>query len=543
LWHSSCDSISGVTAAPDNLPDTIDALRAALEAERLARREAEARASGAEAMVAHLKLLIARLKRDKYGASSERGRKLIDQLELELGELVAAASEDAAKAEKAADKEGRPRRPDSPPRGQPVRAPLPAHLPRERVVLPSPTACPCCGGKLSKLGEDTTETLEVEPIRWKVIQTVRERFSCRTCETITQPPAPFHPIARGRAAPNLLAMILEAKFGQHLPLNRQSEAYAFQGIELSVSTIADWVGASTANLAPLNALIDAHVLAAERLHGDDTTVPVLARGKTITGRVWTYVRDDRPFGGPAPPAAMFRYSRDRTAEHPNRHLTGYAGILQADAYAGYNALYEADRQPGPITEAACWAHSRRKLFELAELSRAPLAVEAVRRIDAIFDAERAINGLPADQRLAVRQQHIAPLVTELETWIRENRGKLSRHSPVAKAMDYMLVRWETFTRFLSDGRICLTNNAAERALRGIALGRKSWLFAGSDRGGDRAAAMYSLIYTAKLNDVDPRAWLADVLARIADHPAARLHELLPWNWRKAREDAAAVEAA
>jgi transposase len=536
----SCDSIIGVTPAPDNLTDDIAALRAALAAEQLARREAEARASGAEAMVAHLKLLIARLKRDKYGASSERGRKLIDQLELELGELVAAASEDAAKAEKAADKEGRPRRPDSPPRGQPVRAPLPAHLPRERVVLPSPAACPCCGGKLSKLGEDITETLEVEPIRWKVIQTVREKFSCRSCETVTQPPAPFHPIARGRAGPQLLAMILEAKFGQHLPLNRQSDAYALQGIELSVSTIADWVGASTANLAPLVALIDDHVLAAQRLHGDDTTVPVLARGKTITGRVWTYVRDDRPFGGRAPPAAMFRYSRDRTAEHPNRHLAGYAGILQADAYAGYNALYEADRQPGPITEAACWAHGRRKLFELAELQRAPLAIEAVRRIDAIFDAERAINGLPAEARLILRRQHAAPLVTELETWMRESRGKLSRHNPVAKAMDYMLVRWETFARFLGDGRICLTNNAAERALRGIALGRKSWLFAGSDRGGDRAAAMYSLIITAKLNDVDPRAWLADVLARIADHPASRLHELLPWNWAQAREGKAAA---
>jgi transposase len=540
LPRRSCDSIASVTAAPDTPPDDIAALRAALAAEQLARREAEARASGAEAMVAHLKLLIARLKRDKYGASSERGRKLIDQLELALGELVAAASEDAAKAENAAGQEGRPRRPDSPPRGQPVRAPLPAHLPRERVVLPSPTACPCCGGKLSKLGEDITETLEIEPIKWKVIQTVRERFSCRSCETVTQPPAPFHPIARGRAGPNLLAMILEAKFGQHLPLNRQSESFALQGVELSVSTIADWVGASTANLAPLNALIDAHVLAAERLHGDDTTVPVLARGKTITGRVWTYVRDDRPFGGRGPPAAMFRYSRDRRAEHPNRHLAGYQGILQADAYAGYNALYEADRKAGPITEAACWAHGRRKLFELAELSRAPLAIEAVRRIDAIFDAERPINGLPVAERLAVRRQHIAPLVTELEAWMRESRGRLSRHNPVAKAMDYMLKRWETFTRFLSDGRICLTNNAAERALRGIALGRKSWLFAGSDRGGDRAAAMYSLIYTAKLNDVDPRAWLADVLARIADHPASRLHELLPWNWAQAREGKAAA---
>ena len=459
--------------------------------EQSARREAEARASGAEAMVAHLKLLIARLKHDKYGASSERGRKLLDQLELELGELVAAASEDAAKVEGAAGKDGSTRRPDSPPRGQPVRAPLPAHLPRERVVLPSPTACPCCSGKLSKLGEDITETLEVEPIRWKVIQTVRERFSCRACETVTQPPAPFHPVARGRAGPNLLAMILEAKFGQHQPLNRQSDAYALQGIELSVSTLADWVGTCTANLAPLMALIDAHVLAAARLHGDDTTVPVLARGKTITGRLWTYVRDDRPFGGPAPPAAIFRYSRDRTGEHPQRHLASYAGILQADAYAGYNALYEAGRKPGPISEAACWAHGRRKLFKLAEVERAPLAAEAVRRIDAIFDAERTINGQPTEQRLAVRQAQIAPLVAELGTWMREQRGRMSRHAEVGKAMDYMLTRWDAFTRFLTDGRICLTNNAAERALRGIALGRKSWLFAGSDRGGDRAAAMYS----------------------------------------------------
>jgi transposase len=531
-----------VTPTPDGLPDDTDGLRAALAAEQLARREAEARAAGAEAMVTHLKLLIARLKRDRFGASSERGRKLIDQLELELGELVTAASEDAAKAENATGRGARGSRPDGPPRGQPVRAPLPAHLPRERVVIPGPAACPCCGGRLSKPGEDTTETLEVEPLRWKVIQTVRERFSCRSCETVSQPPAPFHPIARGRAGPNLLAMILEAKFGQHLPLNRQGETYALQGIGLSVSTLADWVGACTANLAPLMALIDAHVLAAERLHGDDTTVPVLARGKTLTGRVWTYVRDDRPFGGPAPPAAMFRYSRDRTAEHPNRHLAGYAGILQADAYAGYNALYEPNRKPGPITEAACWAHGRRKLFELAEIARAPLAIEAVRRIDAIFDAERAINGLPAEKRLAVRQRHVAALVADLEAWMRESRGKLSRHSPVAKAMDYTLTRWDAFTRFLGDGRICLTNNAAERALRGIALGRRSWLFAGSDRGGDRAAAMYSLIVTAKLNDVDPRAWLADVLARIADHPASRLHELLPWNWCKAREAATAAAA-
>ncbi len=280
----------------------------------------------------------------------------------------------------------------------------------------------------------------------------------------------------------------------------------------------------------------------ERLHGDDTTVPVLARGRTITGRVWTYVRDDRPFAGPAPPAAMFRYSRDRTGEHPQRHLARYQGILQADAHAGFNELCAPGRKPGPITEAACWAHGRRKLFKLAEVARAPLAVDAVRRIDAIFAAERAINGLSAGQRLAVRHQRIAPLIAELEGWMREQRARMSRHAEVGKAMDYMLTRWDAFSRFLTDGRICLTNNAAERALRGVALGRKAWMFAGSDRGGERAAAMYSLIATAKLNGIDPRAWLADVLARIADHPASRLHELLPWNWNTARA-ASAAEAA
>ena len=509
------------------IPDDIAALRAALAAEQLARREAEARASGAEAMVAHLKLLIAKLRHEQFGASSERGRKLLDQLELQLEELEAGAAEDEAALDPdpagSRTTPGRVRR-------KPVRGPLPAHLPRERVVIPGPTACPCCQGKLSKLGEDVTETLELVPRRWKVVQTVREKLVCRKCETISQPPAPFHPIARGRAGPELLAAILDAKFAQHLPLNRQSETFAREGVELDTSTLADWVGACTATLSPLVALIRAHVLAAERVHGDDTTVPVLAKGKTTTGRLWTYVRDDRPFAGPAPPAALFHYSPDRRGEHPQRHLASYAGLLQADAYAGFAELYHPARKPGPITEAGCWAHGRRKLFDLAQLARAPLAAEAVRRIDAIFDVERTINGLPVEQRLAVRRDQVAPLVTELESWMRAARTRMSRHADVGKAMDYMLKRWNTFSRFLNDGRICLSNNAAERALRGIALGRKAWLFCGSDRGGERAAAVYTLIVTAKMNGLDPRAWLADVLRRIADHPASRLHELLPWNW-------------
>jgi len=520
----------------DPIPSDTEALRAALAAEQQARREAEARASGAEAMVAHLKLLIAKMKRDRFGASAERGRKLLDQLEMQLEELETAATEDEVAANAAPDKTTV--RPFT--RAKPVRGPLPAHLPRERVVLPSPASCPCCGGKLAKLGESITETLESIPRRYKVIQTVREKFSCRSCETITQPPAPFHPIARGRAGPDLLATILHGKFGEHQPLNRQSERFALEGIDLSVSTLADWVGACTSALSPLVILIAAHVLAAERLHGDDTTVPVLARGKTITGRLWVYLRDDLPFGGRAPPAAIFHYSPDRGGKHPGLHLKNYVGILQADAYAGFNDLYHPARKPGPITEAACWAHGRRKLFVLADVAKAPLAIEAVRRIDAIFDVEREINGLSAEQRHAIRQVRVAPLVTSLEDWMRGERARLSRHADVAKAMDYMLKRWAAFTHFLGDGRICLTNNAAERGLRGIALGRKAWLFAGSDRGGERAAAMYSLIVTAKLNDVDPRAWLADVLARIADHPVQRLHELLPWNWRDQKTTALAA---
>jgi hypothetical protein len=309
--------------------------------------------------------------------------------------------------------------------------------------------------------------------------------------------------------------------------------------------LADQVGAGCAVLEPLIRRIEAHVFAAERLHGDDTTVPVLAKGKTDTGRLWTYVRDDRPFGGPAPPAAMFYYSRDRAGEHPRAHLASYAGLFQADAYGGYGKVYEPNRKPGPILEAACWVHARRPFFVMADLVEnarrkargktaaviSPVALEAVRRIDALFEIERAINGRSADQRKAVRQELSVPLVADLAAWMREQRAKLSRGNDVAKAIDYMLKRWTAFTRFLDDGRICLSNNAAERALRGVALGRKSWLFAGSDRGGRRAAAMYSLIVTAKMNDIDPQAWLADVLARIADHPANRLDELLPWNWR------------
>ena len=524
-----------MTIEPENLPDDIAALQAALAAEREARQQAEARASSAEALIAHYKLLIAKLRREQYGQSAERGRKLLDQLELQLEEAVASAAENEVAAEPAGGTGVAQFT-----RRKPVRAPFPAHLPRERVVIPSPTACPCCGGKLAKLGETITETLEVVPRQWKVIQTVREKFTCRSCEKITQPPAPFHVIPRGHVGPSLLAMILYAKYGEHQPLNRQSDVYAREGVDLDVSTLADHVGAAAAVLSPLTELIRRHVFGAERVHGDDTTVPVLTKSKAITGRLWTYVRDDRPFAGPDPPAAVFFYSRNRGGEHPARHLAGYAGILQADAYAGFGELYDGKRKPGPIAEAACWSHGRRHFFEQADLRQAPLAIEAVQRIDEIFAIERTINGQPASDRLAVRQRDSKPIVIDLEKWMRAERSRLSRHAATAQAIDYMLTRWPAFTRFLDDGRICLSNNAAERALRGIALGRRSWLFAGSDRGGERAAAMYTLITTAKLNDIDPQAWLADVLARIADYPALRINELLPWYWKIAEDQAAAA---
>jgi transposase len=360
--------------ARESLPTDLAAAHAMIVAERAARVEAETRLADAraeaanaqadlsstEAFISHLKLEIEKLRRQLYGTRSERKARLLEQMELQLEELEAAATEDELAAEKAAV---RTQTVQSFQRKRPARKPFPAHVPRERVVIAAPESCPCCGSKrVSKLGEDVTETLEVIPRQWKVIQTVREKFSCRDCETITQPPAPFHVTPRGFAGPQLLAMILFEKFGQHQPLNRQSERYRREGIDLSVSTLADQVGACTTVLQPLHALIERHVLAAERLHGDDTIVPILAKGKTIKGHIWTYVRDDRPFGGRAPPAALYYASRDRRHEHPARHLHGFNGILQADAYSGYNELYNPSRTQGPITAALCWAHYLEHIF-------------------------------------------------------------------------------------------------------------------------------------------------------------------------------------
>ncbi len=550
------------------LPDDINALRAALTIERARLRDAvmerdagaaalvvaRAKASEDLALIAHQKLRIAKLERQIYGPRSERSDRLIDQLALQFEELEASATEDELAAEIAVAKTttvaGFTRK-------RAERNTFPEHLARERVVIDPPTACACCGGtRLRKLGEDVTKTLETIPRQWKVVETVREKFTCRDCEKVSQAPAPFHVIARGWAGASLLAMILFEKFGQHQPLNRQAERYALEGVPISLSTMADAVGAACAVLDPVLRLVEAHVMAAERLHGDDTTVPVLAKGKTDIGRCWVYVRDDKPFGGTSPAAAMFYYSRDRKGDHPRSHLAGYAGLFQADAFDGYRHLYLPDRKPGPILEAGCWVHARRPFFAMADLEEnarrqasgkkaivlSPIAIEVVHRIDALFDIERTINGKSAEERKAVRRELSKPLVDAFEVYMQEQRAKLSRGHDLAKAIDYILKRWAAFTLFLDDGRVCLSNNAAERALRGIALGRKSWMFCGSDRGGQRAAAMYSLIITAKMNHIDPQAWLADVLARIAAHPAHRLDELLPWNWTPTASVIAAAAA-
>jgi transposase len=470
--------------AQEALPQDLAAAHTMIVAERAARLSAEAEVAAARAdrrvldiEIERLKLEIARLRRERFGSSAE-GSARIAQLELALEDIEeTAAAVEAAEESTTAEIRTVGRR-------KPARRPLPDHLPRVRVVEPSPSACPCCGGELRKLGEDVTETLERVPARWYVVQHVREKFSCRCCETISQPPAPFHPIARGRAGAHLLAEVVFAKYGLHLPLHRQSARFSREGIELDVSTLADWVGAVSVALRPLVEAIAAHARAGPRVHADDTP------------------------------------------------LQGFSGVMQADAFSGFGRLYVPGREGGPVIEAACWAHARRKFYEMADLKKAPIAIEAVGRIDALFAIEREINGLPAERRLMVRAERSRPLVTELEDWLRRKRATLSAKSPVAKAIDYMLKRWPAFTRFLEDGRVCLSNNAAERILRGIAVGRRNWTFAGSDTGGERAAALYTLIETAKLNGVDPRAWLADVLERLPGHPARRIDELLPWNWKQ-----------
>jgi transposase len=479
--------------------------------EQLASRDAE---------IEHLKLLIAKLRRMQFGRSSEKRDRQIEQLELQLEELEARRTKEATAVEKSASAGTSVARS--------VRRPLPDHLPREvRKVLPKQEACPDCGGKLKHLGEDVSEILEYVPASLKVIRYVRPKLACAGCDRIVQAEAPSRPIERSLAGPGLLAHVLVSKYCDHLPLYRQSQIYARAGVELDRSTLAEWVGGCSRLLAPLVEALRRQVMAADKLHADDTPVPVLAPGlgKTKTGRLWTYVRDDRPAGDSTPAAVWFAYSPDRKGEHPQSHLSNFTGTLQADGYAGFDKIYEAGR----IQEAACWAHVRRKFYDLEAAHKSPVATEAVERIAELYAIEKEIRGRPADQRRDVRNTRSRPLLESLKQWFEETLGKLSRKSDTAMAVRYALGRWEALMRFCDDGRIEIDNNAAERALRVVALGRKNFLFAGSDGGGESAAAIYSLIGTAKLNGIDPEGYLRDVLSRIPEHPIKRIEDLLPWN--------------
>jgi len=507
----------------------LEALIAAQQKEILSRDEALAaqqeKLLTRDNEIEHLKLVIAKLRRMIFGTKSEKVSREIEQLELKLEELETQRAERVTASTEASD----------PAKVTSVRRPLPEHLPRDvHTHLPAEDACPDCGGQLRKLGEDVSEILERVPATYKVIRHVRVKMACTKCDVIVQTPAPSRPIERGLAGPSLLAHVLVSKYAVHLPLYRQSEIFEREGIDLDRSTLADWVGGASRLLAPLVDQIRKHVLSGSKLHADDTPVPVLApgMGKTKTARLWTYVRDDRPAGLDVPPAVWFAYTEDRKGEHPRQHLNTFTGILQADGYAGFHHLYEGGR----IVEAACWAHVRRKFYDIQVANGSAIAAEAIQRIGALYDIEREIRGKPADLRCQVRQARAEPLVEELHRWLNKTLTQLSRKSDTAGAIRYALSRWRALTRYLDDGRIEMDNSAAERALRVVALGRKNFLFCGSDAGGERAAAIYSLLGTAKLNGLDPELYLRRVFEQIADHPINRIQELLPWNLRVPQDD-------
>lgn len=505
------------------LPDLNALDRAALQ-EIVVKQHAEISSHASE--IERLRLLIARLQRLQFGHKSEKVQRQIEQLELELEELESAKAESKQELEEqfpAAEATA-----SAAAARRPARRTLPDHLPRAvEVHEPGHADCPQCGAQLSKLGEDVSEVLEFVPARFKVIRHVRPKLSCTKCDAIVQAEAPSRPLARGLAGPGLLAHVLVSKYADHLPLYRQSEIYAREGVELERSTLADWVGASSRLLQPLHEALRQYVMSAPKLHADDTPVPVLepGKGRTKLGRLWTYLRDERPAGQAVAPAVWFAYTPDRRGEHPHRHLAAFHGTLQADAYAGFNRLYASGR----VREAACWAHVRRKFFDLQQAHASPLAAEAITRIGQLYAIESEIRGRSPDERRRARDARSRPVLASLHGWLKTTLAKVSRKSEMAAAIGYALARWPALLRYCDDGLLEIDNNAAERALRAVALGRKNYLFAGSDSGGERAAAIYSLIGSAKLNGLDPEAYLRNVLTRIADHSINRIAELLPWN--------------
>jgi len=509
----------------DILPDDIEALKSLLleRDEKLRQLQdvvdsQQCAIATSKAEIEHLKLLIAKLRRMQFGRKSEKLDHQIEQLELRLEELEA-------------DDGAVPKRVARTPRilaEQTQRKPLPAHLPRDvQVHLPvSAERCADCGAPMKPLGEDVAEQLEYVPASFRVLHHVRPKFACSCCDSIVQAPAPSRPIDRGMAGPGLLAHVLVSKFADHLPLYRQSVIYAREGVELDRSLLAKWVGHSAALLQPLVEALRRHVMAASKLHADDTPVPVLApgNGRTKTGRLWVYVRDDRASCDMTPPAVWFAYTPDRKGIHPQRHLESFSGTLQADAYGGYQAIYESQR----VSEAACWAHARRQFYELHAARPNALNTEALQRIGELYGVEEAIRGKPPDERRAYRREHAGPLLEQFRAWLATTLETLSRKSDTSRAILYALNRWQALTRYCDDGRLEIDNLPVERALRGVAIGRRNYLFAGADSGGERAAAVYSLVGTAKLNNVDPEAYLRFVLAHIADHPINRVDELMPW---------------
>jgi transposase len=485
--------------------------------------------------IEHLKLVIEKLRRMIFGRKSEKLTGELEQLEFRLEELeTAEAAQEAAQAATEPAQADSPRT-DSKRRTRPSRKPLPEDLPREVVThLPPHTNCPDCGGVLRQFGEDVSEQLERIPATYKVIRNVRPKFACAACEHVIEAPAPARPIDNGLPGPGLLAHVLVSKYADHLPLYRQSQIFAREGVDLERSTLAGWVGASSELLAPLVDEIKNHVFAASKIHADDTPVPVLApgNGKTKTGRLWTYVRDDRPAGYSTAPAVWFAYSEDRKGEHPRRHLEDFKGALQADAYSGFHHLYG----DGAIYEVACWAHARRKLYDIHVVHASPITTEALTRIGALYRIEEQIRGKPAEVRALIRQERTRPLLDEFRAWMEKALRSLSTKSETAAAIRYALSRWRALTRYVDDGLLEIDNSAAERALRAVAIGRKNYLFMGSDSGGQRAASLYSLIGTAKLCDLDPAFYLRTVLATISDHPINRIQELLPWNLANSPQD-------
>lgn len=536
--------------SPDDLPDDIDELKQlvlAAEAGLLAKTlEAE-----------KLKFELARLKRMQFGQSSERLDRQIEQLELKLEEIEESSGsagdfadiEPPTLAENSATSEQ-----EAP--GKTPRRKLPEHLPRrDETHEPSACACPRCGSeRMRQVGEDVTEVLEYVPGRFEVVRHVRPAYSCAKCEAMTQAPMPELPIPRAMAGASALAHVITSKYADHLPLYRQAEIYARDGVELDRGLLASWVGKSAWLLKPLAERIGEHVMAGSVIHADDTPVPVLApgNGKTKTGRLWVYLRDERPHSGPAPPAVLYRYTPDRKGEHCRKHLADFHGHLHADGYSGFEGLYAwprlnssgepaAEAETGPqVTEAACWAHVRRGFFDVHKATGSPIAREALDRIGQLFDIERTIAGLPADRRRDIRQREAREKIGTLAEWLDRQLALVSGRSELAKAIRYARSRWQALAAYIDDGRLEISNNAAENAIRPVTLGRKNWLFAGSDSGGDRAAIMYTLIRTAKLNGLEPEAWLRDILARIGSHPINRLDELLPWKMPKPATNALAA---